>query len=333
MLGIPVSVRTMAPAGLFGGLPITYTTADFESGVIETEDSLGINVPATVAAIHRIYRDCEKILARELQFIQANGIEKIVADVPYLAGDIAEAAGIPCIGIGNFTWEWIYQPYLEYTAGAEALTEMIRTGYSNMTRFCRLPFHHEEGFEIFQRLDDVPLVVRQPKRTRDEVLHTLGFSETDSRPKILAGMRGRLAPGSLQIAATASPDMVFLYLDNQQTVEATNARRVQLGDQGVTYPDLLSASDIVISKYGYGIVSDCVAHRKPMLVPPRTGFREDEVFRREAPRYIPVAEITGADFQSGNWKDHLNALLSAKHQHNPMQTNGATVCAELIIKT
>jgi len=102
-------------------------------------------VPATVAAIHRIYRDRQKIIARELQFIQANGIEKIVADVPYLAGDIAEAAGIPCIGNRNFTWEWIYQPYLECTAGAEALTEMIRTGYSNMTRFCRLPFHHEEG--------------------------------------------------------------------------------------------------------------------------------------------------------------------------------------------
>ncbi len=332
-LGVPVSVRTMAPAGLFSGLPVTYTSADFESAVVEADDSLGIDVPGTVAALQGVHCRRQEIIARELQFIHANGIEKIVADVPYIAGNIAAAAGIPCIGIGNFTWEWIYQPYLEGIPGTEALTEMMRSGYSKMTRFCRLPFHHEEGFEMFQRLDDVPLVVRQQKRARAEILHALGFAETDSRPKVLAGMRGRLAPGALQTAATASPDMVFFYLDDQEAVEAPNAKRVQLGDRGITYPDLLSASDIVVSKYGYGIVSDCAANRKPMLVPPRTGFREDEVFRRETGRYIPIAEISRANFQSGNWKEYLQSLLSARHPEERLQTNGATICAELIMKT
>jgi L-arabinokinase len=210
---------------------------------------------------------------------------------------------------------------------------MIRTGYRKMTRFCRLPFHHEEGFEIFQCVDDVPLVVRQPRKSRDEVLRALGFSETDSRPRILVGMRGRLAPGALQTAATASPDMGFLYLDGHETIAAPNAKRVQLGDQGITFPDLLSAVDIVVSKYGYGIVSDCAAHRKPMLVPPRTGFREDEVFRREAAQYIPITEISRAGFESGNWKGHLRVLLSASHPEGSLRTNGAAICAELIMRT
>jgi len=322
----------MAPAGLFNGLPVTYTSANFESGVVETDGSLAIDVPATIAAVQRVYCDRQQIIGRELQFIRANGIEKIVADVPYLAGNIAAAAGVPCIGIGNFTWEWIYQPYLEAVAGTEVLREMMRSGYNKMATFCRLPFHHEEGFEIFRSLQDVPLVVRQPKKTPEEVLHALGFAEKDSRPKVLVGMRGRLAPGALQTAAMASPDLLFLYLDDQETVDAPNTRSVQLGHCGITYPDLLRAFDIVVSKYGYGIVSDCAANRKPMLVPPRTGFREDEVFHRQASQYIPIAEISRTDFQSGNWREHLDILLTAKHPEGHLQTNGATICAELIIK-
>jgi hypothetical protein len=333
MLGVPVSVRTMAPAGLFNGLPVTYTSANFESGVVETDGSLAIDVPATIAAIQRVYCDRQHIIARELQFIQANGIEKIVADVPYLAGDIAAAAGVPCIGIGNFTWEWIYQPYLETVPGTELLREMMRSTYNKMATFCRLPFHHEEGFEIFRNLQDVPLVVRQPKKTRDEVLHALGLPEKDSRPKVLVGMRGRLAAGALQTAAMASSDLLFLYLDDQETVDAPNAKSVQLGHYGITYPDLLGASDIVVSKYGYGIVSDCAANRKPMLVPPRTDFREDEVFRRQASQYIPIAAISRTDFHSGNWREHLQTVASARHSGKHLQTNGAAICAELIIKT
>ena len=34
-----------------------------------------------------------------------------MADIPFLAGDIAAAAGIPIIAITNFTWDWIYEPY------------------------------------------------------------------------------------------------------------------------------------------------------------------------------------------------------------------------------
>jgi hypothetical protein len=332
-LDVPVFVRTVAPASLFNGLPVTLLSADIEPGVVETDGSLGVDVPATVAAIFRLHGDRHQIVARELQFIQANRIEKIVADVPFLAGEIAAAAGIPCIGIGNFTWEWIYRPYLEEIPGKDVLLEMMRTGYSKMNRFCRLPFHHHEGFEIFQQLNDVPLLVRQPTKSPTEVLQALGLSESEGRPKVLAGMRGPLAPGALQTAAAQSPDMDFIYLDDQESLQAPNTTRVQLGEHGISYPDLLNASTIVVSKYGYGIVSDCAANKKPMLVPPRAGFREDEIFRQEAKHYIPVAEISRQDFQSGNWRNHLESLLTANPPVQDIETGGAQICAELIMNT
>ncbi len=332
VLGVPVFVRTVAPAVLFGDLPVLYSRADFDSGVVETDGSLGVDVAATVAGIRSVFCERERIIERELEFIRVNGIERIVADVPFIAGDIAAAAGIPCIGVSNFTWEWIYGPYLERFAGSDELTAIMRTGYAKMTRFCRLPFHHAEGFEIFQQVDDVPLVARQPTKGREEVLQMLGYSLSDSRPRILVGMRGRLGPGALEAAAVESPDFDFIHLDQDVRTETPNSRYVQTGN-GLRYPDVLQVCDVAVSKFGYGMVSECVANRKPMLVPPRVDFREDEVFRGEAGRYIPIQEITRTEFQAGRWRGQLRLLLDAKLPENSMRTDGAAVCAEIIMKT
>ena len=57
-------------------------------------------------------------------------------------------------------------------------------------------------------------------------------------------------------------------------------------DAGLRYEDLVGAVDVVITKPGYGIISDCVANGTAMLYTPRGRFAEYEVMVREMPRLL-----------------------------------------------
>ena len=55
--------------------------------------------------------------------------------------------------------------------------------------------------------------------------------------------------------------------------------------QRIRYEDLVGAVDVVASKPGYGIISDCAANATALLYTDRGRFCEYDVLVREMPRY------------------------------------------------
>ena len=60
-----------------------------------------------------------------------------MGDIPPLAVAAAEAAAIPSVAIGNFTWDWIYEDYR--SEDALELARDIRRMYRKATTALRLP--------------------------------------------------------------------------------------------------------------------------------------------------------------------------------------------------
>jgi hypothetical protein len=85
---------------------------------------------------------------------------------------------------------------------------------------------------------------------------------------------------------------------------------------GLRYEDLVSAVDIVLTKPGYGIVSECIANGTRLLYTSRGRFREYEVFVEEMPRALACQFIS-----------RLLALPAV----TPPPTNGAAVAAERLL--
>jgi hypothetical protein len=83
-------------------------------------------------------RDRPELVRRESQYVRANRIELIAADVPFVAGDVAEAAGVRAVAVSNFTWDWIYDPWF----GREHpdLIETIRASYAKFHSILHMPF-------------------------------------------------------------------------------------------------------------------------------------------------------------------------------------------------
>ena len=67
---------------------------------------------------------------------------------------------------------------------------------------------------------------------------------------------------------------------------------------------------MVVTKLGYGIVSECIANDVALLYSPRGRFVEQDVFVREMPAVLRCRMIDQDDLQDGRWADSIEALLA-----------------------
>ena len=63
-------------------------------------------------------------------------------------------------------------------------------------------------------------------------------------------------------------------------------------------------------------------------MPPRIGFREDDVLMKEVEQFIPVTQIPYSDFLSGDWNDHL--INFKDMPKNVIKADGALECCKII---
>ena len=300
---VRVAVRTSAPAMLFES-DIQYSRVAVEGSIVETRDALAVDTAASAASLREFLARCDQFIAGELQFLRDSRPRLIVGDIPFIAGELARRTGIHAIAAGNFLWHWILA-----ACGDAGLIDIIRKGYRGYSQALRLPFSHVEEWDVFPETADVPLVTPRGGRPRDEVRRELGLTKT----AVLLGGRGTLEGDALARVRSENPDFEFV-----------------LPCDGPVYSDLLRASDVVASKIGYSIAAECIAEEKRLLFPPRSGFREEGILRREVPRFTPTLEIPVTEWSAGDWRPYLRRLMAIPRPAATMPTDGASVCARVI---
>jgi hypothetical protein len=193
-------VRTSAPPVLFDNISNTVVRAPeqpFDPGVVE-HDALSIDPAASLQRLEDVLRRRADLVRLEAEFLRRNDAKLVVADIPFLAGDAAQAARIACLAVGNFTWDWIFEPFATNSA-ARQMVEEIRQSYRKMDALLHLPLGHEVG--CFKQVIEVPLLATRSQQDRGTTLGRLGLDPADARPRVLIAMRGGVSPDSLRRAA------------------------------------------------------------------------------------------------------------------------------------
>ncbi len=114
---------------------------------------------------------------------------------------------------------------------------------------------------------------------------------------------------------------------SRRATASTASTKRRCTDQRIRYEDLVAAVDVVASKPGYGIISDCAANATALLYTDRGRFCEYDVLVREMPRYVEAAFIGQADLRAGRWRDAVAELL-ARPPRAAMPAEGATTAAD-----
>jgi L-arabinokinase len=102
---------------------------------------------------------------------------------------------------------------------------------------------------------------------------------------------------------------------------------------GMPFAEVLASVDAVVSKPGYGIVSECVVNEKPLLYADRQNFREYPILVAAIERCLCQAHLPSDDLYAGNLGPGLVALRSAPGPTGRPARGGEKVVAARILAT
>lgn len=324
-----ITVRTAAPPRVFDPLPQSLIEpCDIDAGLSEI-DPLTIDRPRSLARVLAFMERRDAIAAAEVAAVQRIAPAMIVADIPFLAAEVARQTGVPCVGISNFTWDWIYEALFQDEAAYAAIAPLIRRAHAKFTALLELPLGMTSP-AIATKIA-MPLISMKSRRRSADILQRLRIAADDRRLRVLFGTRGALGLATLARAAAGAPRWHFLCAADPSVALPQNATGFALG-RDLDFSDVLAISDVVVSKLGYGIISECIATQKPMIWPPRVGFAEDRIVADIAPRHMPLLPMPRDAFEAGDWLPYLDRAMNLLPETGePMPTDGAEACASWLI--
>jgi hypothetical protein len=314
--GLRLIVRTQAPPWLFRRTAhpgVELSPVETDTGVVQI-DSLRLDAAETIHRAREFMAFFDQRVDAEVKFLRAHDVALVIADLPPLGIAAAHAVGLPAIAYGNFTWDWIYAGY----AGGDIVARSIGGVYARTTLALRLPMWG--GFETMTNVRDIPFAARHSKKDPDDTRRALGIPLHER--VVLASFGGFGVKGA---SKPAVPGYHALW--------PGDVDEDAMYDKGYRYEDLVRAVDIVVTKPGYGIISECIANDTAMLYTSRGDFREYPVLVREMPKYLRCEYIEQQDLLAGNWKPALDRLIAKQRPPVVPQTNGADVAAEIVLAT
>jgi L-arabinokinase len=326
-----ILARTSAPQWLFDRtvrVPFEFQHAECDTGAVQL-DSLHLDVDETIRRAATFHATLDSRTEQEAAILRNAGVALVIADAPPLACAAAAAAGVPAIVISNFTWDWIYEGYRESLAAAPRLIPTIKSAYANAAEAWRLPMHG--GFEPFTVMRDLPFVARHATHGRAHTRALLGLPQSG---RLALSSFGGYGIDGFDPAHLDCLDDIGVVLTGRDGGHGAAPPGVHLldesriYDQGLRYEDLVHAVDVVVTKPGYGIISECLANGTALLYTSRGRFREYDVLVAAMPRFLRAGYIEPAALLAGRWKASLRALFAMPEPPERPETNGAAVAAQ-----
>lgn len=328
---VAITITTSSPEGLFRSAvpgPFDFRPLECDPGLVQAS-AIVIDEAASVEkwrAHHARYGD---LVDCEWRWLRHAGARLVLGDIPPMAFDAAAEAGIPSMGLANFSWDWIYRHLAARQPVLHRAISEAASAYRKARLLLRLPFAGD--LSAFPNVVDIPLVARRPRVARDEARKALGVADT---PVVLLSFGGSGLPAFAPQVLAPLSDFQFLTVGQggalPANVRAFSADALQV--LGLRYEDLVGASDAVVSKPGYGIVSDVIGARSRLVYTERGDFPEYPILVREMGRYLPCAYVSNADLMAGRLGDAVREVLAMPMPEAP-DTSGAAVAAARILES
>ncbi len=258
--GIHVTIRANLPDWLvensFRDENLKYFSNLETLRVHHDSTSLSLEFNQTIQALNEYFSHYDRIIKNDVKFCKKNAFDLIISDIEPTAFEIAEKAGIDAIAITNFTWKDIIDAILPQNS---EILQKFELAYNKALLLFRLPFHFEMPF--FKDIVDVPLVYRKQTRSIDQIRSSLNVNQAENLVFMQFG--GHISThfknlsNLLQDYRIQHPETIFLINRFSELPDLsldTSVIKV-IPTTDTETQDYIAASDLVIGKTGYSLVS------------------------------------------------------------------------------
>jgi L-arabinokinase len=335
---VPVAVVTSGPERLYRRAvpdPLEFRHLECDVGLVQ-RDALVMDEPATVTRWRAFAAGDHERIAGEVRWLRQVGARVVLGDIPPLAFVAAAEAGVPSVGLSNFSWDWIYRYMSARFPGLAEAADWAAAAYRRCGLLLQLPFAGD--LSAFPRREEIPLVARSPRATREDARRLLdlpdgrlalisfgGLGLPGFDPSVLGQVKGwRFLLTGIE---TGGPAYGTGWPANATGFDVDRAEA-----RGLGYVDLVGAVDVCVTKPGYGIVSDAIAARTRMVYTERGDFPEYPILVSPMTRWLPSRHVSNADLRAGRLQAALDAVMVDPFPPAP-DMSGAERAARRLLET
>ncbi|WP_207540785.1 hypothetical protein [Sabulicella rubraurantiaca] len=288
--GLQVLARSGLPRSLVEarlGPLADFLPSQTDHGLIMSP-GLQVDLTRTRFYYQELHADLARHITKLASQVTALKIDLVVSNAGYVALEAASAARVPSCLVCSLSWDELLLALFPHDDGLSAIIDDIAKGYGRADLCFRLaprmPMPAVRGVDLTAALGTRGKNVRRalldylPSQTASVVLLAFGdwdvarppALETRSETLFLVPHRWRSAPGHVM----GVEDLPF------------------------TFRDLLASADLVVSKSGYGIVTELALDGKASLLLERPGWPEEPHLLNWLSRHAPfgllseLAELT-----------------------------------------
>lgn len=323
---LDIHIRSVTPQRFFDdlGFPVFYHHGSIDVGFLQ-RDGLEMDVEGTFYACQALHDRMPRLIEEELAFIRRENVRLILGDIPPLCFEVAARASLPSVAVTNFTWDWIYRSYLDDRSSFLRLIQELEGFYRRATLALCLPYSCD--MEVFAEKVPIPLIVRTSRLSQDEARRRFGLALNAKIVLVSFGGYGleRMPWERLERLGD------FFFVSTAATPKK-GKNFIILPEALPHYVDLVRAADVVISKPGYGIVADVIAHRTPILYTSRGKFPEYPFLVQALSDWATSEFIPQEEVLQGNLGPYLMRLLEKNPNWPAVPLDGAEVAARKVLE-
>ncbi len=282
-----IIIRNSNESYLKKSLPLIPTfSGKTDQGPIMYENSISIDWKKTYNIISDWYLNFNSNLEIEYDFIKKSKPDIVISDISPIPLNVSRKLNIPSIAISNFTWLDVFSKLENFDLG------IIQESYEN-TSFCiKLPL--STRMNIFKQKKEVGLVCKLPTENNTLIRKKLNIDKSKflifiNLPKFFHVKLKNFE--NYQVistgAKTSSKNTIFI----EPMIEGQN---------------LINASDLVVSKCGYGMISECLTTGTPFQLISDESHPEQNAMLKHLSSYGLDNRIL--DWENGNVEIDFNNI-------------------------
>ncbi|MEO2075936.1 MAG: hypothetical protein ABGX20_11245 [Bacillus sp. (in: firmicutes)] len=244
---------------------VKYRRIKTDIGYFLEKDSIQPNKEKLLNEYKDFIADWDYYFIHEREFLIREKVDLVISDISPIPFEAANSIGIPTIGISNFTWYNAYQGLIN-----EVELKPYKDAYQKMTYFYSLA-GCQERWNIKKR--EYGFFSREIENQEVKKIRRL-VDPFNNKFVIFLGLGMKIDVGSLELLPIwKSPNCSFLISSN---IDVNLPNLLRIPCNYLESQNYIAASDLVISKAGWGIVGEALIARIPLLILNRPSMKEDQ---------------------------------------------------------
>lgn len=268
-------------------------------------------IEADVDGLYNDYRslflDNHSLIRDDAEKLRKLEADLLISNISAASLIAAEKANLPSICISSLNWADIFEHYCIQLNGAPTILNKLREAYNLAKCFIQLRPNLDSDW-ISSRYS-IPAIAAHGINKKASLV-----KEVKAQRLILVTLGG-IPGGSDKIRIPKVPNTQWLVnatVKSHHSYDRQDIINYELLDE--SFINLVASADAVISKCGYGIVTECARNNVKLMYVHRENWPENEGLEAWASKHIEMRSITREELGSGNYGEMIIELLD-KNNH------------------